>query len=630
MEHRRPGQAPGYADTFAFEPTTLRERSFAIALAAFLTLCSIFVAPFARVKLSANPSLLLVVEAVAIVALSLTASTLFAHYRARRYAPMALLAAAFGIDGLGHVLYVATFPGLFAASGTFGTGSQCAFWTYVTGRLIFSASILAFAYAHWRERRGLGLKRVAVLRIGWIALALLVVLAAAFAAFYRDLPALVIGGDRFSSVFVYRIQPISIVVSIAALFAVVSICDLRTRVSVWLAVTVLAQVLEIVMGGSVGGSRFSVGWYSARLDLAIGSIVFIVAMQLQLAGILTRAARAGTRAHTLLGLSSAAGPAPEINAKLLDAALLELDFEWGFITRARDGHASIEISTGVEPYRDSRSRLESSLLQGITSNELFILENATAQSGDRRGRFGAFASVPVFVDGTLYGTAGFASRAPRKIPLTDADCDFLVLLGILAGTAIERDRRARRLTGLAFFDSLTGLPNRAHLQEHLTERFAHGERYGTPFAIHFLDLDSFKPINDRYGHAVGDEVLREVAVRLRRSVRAGDMVARLGGDEFILVQKLDAIGNAPEALRDRIATAFDEPVATRAGTLTVGVSIGIARYPEDGRSAGELLAAADKAQYGMKHRRRWMKPRPNVGEASRVVPLERRRGAGSA
>lgn len=630
MEHQRPGRGPGYADTFAYEPTTRRERSLAIGLAAFLVLASVVIAPFAHVRLSAESTFLLVVESIAIVALFLTGSTLFAQYRARRYAPIALLGIGFALYGFGHLIYIAMYPGMFSKSGIFGAGSQCAFWIYLVARFVFTTMIGVFAYAEWREQRDRPLRRYVVERVGYGMFAFMLVLATVFATFHHFLPALVVDGDRFSPLFTSRIQPLSIVCTTATLVLLAVVCGLRTRVSVWLSVTVLALLLEIVMGGSIGGSRFSIGWYSARIDLLMSSLLFIVAMQVQLAGILQRAARASTRAHTLFSLSTASGSALEVNTKLMHAALSELDFEWGFVTRFEEGRVSIETSVGAVPEdRDPRLTLESSLLHGVTSRELFVMESSSAQSGDHHAAWGAFASVPIFVGGRLYGSVGFASRARRRSPLTDADRDFMYLLAILAGSAIERDRRAERLAGLAFYDSLTGLPNRAQLHEKLAERFAQGERYGTAFAIHFLDLDFFKPINDRYGHAVGDEVLREVASRLRHSVREGDVVARLGGDEFIIVQKLDPVGGDPEILRDRIVEAFDRPVATRAAALTIGASIGIARYPEDGRDPDELLAAADKAQYRVKNRRRWMTPGKKPSEPPRVVPIERRRGAGA-
>jgi diguanylate cyclase (GGDEF)-like protein len=139
-----------------------------------------------------------------------------------------------------------------------------------------------------------------------------------------------------------------------------------------------------------------------------------------------------------------------------------------------------------------------------------------------------------------------------------------------------------------------------------------------------LDLDLFKPINDRYGHAVGDEVLREVAKRLRDTLRAGDTVARLGGDEFVILQKLEAGEREAETLRDRIVAGFEVPIGTTAGALTIGISIGIGLYPKDGADAQSLLAAADQAQYRVKNRRRWVNEPATKREDKRVLPLERK------
>jgi diguanylate cyclase (GGDEF)-like protein len=140
-----------------------------------------------------------------------------------------------------------------------------------------------------------------------------------------------------------------------------------------------------------------------------------------------------------------------------------------------------------------------------------------------------------------------------------------------------------------------------------------------------LDLDRFKPINDQHGHGVGDEVLRDVAKRLRETLRSGDTVARLGGDEFVIVQKLEAGEREAETLRDRIMAVFENPIATTAGPLTIGVSIGIGLYPKDGADAQSLLAAADQAQYRVKNRHRWVNDSAAPKrENSRVLPLERK------
>jgi diguanylate cyclase (GGDEF)-like protein len=616
----------GYADNFAYEPTSVRERQIAIGFASVLALLTVIVAPIARHKLAPVPSFLLLVESIAIISLILTGTTLFAQYRARRYAPIAILGVGFIAYGLMHLTYITTFPGLFAKTGLFGAGPQSAVFVYTAGRLLFAFAIFAFVFAERREQRGRGWRRAAVETFLYGTLAAVAALALYATLGHHWLPSFLDGHGSYTKFYVERVQPFMFLVIGAALVSVVMITGFRTRVSVWLTITLVVQLLDMIVSGTFSGARYSIGWYVARFDIAVSAMVYIVAIQVQLAGILHRAARSNTRAHALFRISSSeAGPARDTNTRLVETALLELGFEWGFITRIEDGHVTIETSVGsAPPERDSRTRIETYLLHGVTSRELFVMEGAATQAGAGLVQWSAFASVPVFVDGKMYGAVGFASRKRRKTPINDADRDFLYLLGILAGSAIENDRRSQRLTGLAFYDSLTGLANRAQFLQKLSERLSQGERYGVPFAVHFLDLDLFKPINDRYGHAVGDEVLREVAKRLRDMLRAGDTVARLGGDEFVILQKLEAGEREAETLRDRIVAAFEAPIGTTAGPITIGISIGIGLYPKDGADAQSLLAAADQAQYRVKNRRRWVNEPAPKREDKRVLPLERK------
>ena len=159
-----------------------------------------------------------------------------------------------------------------------------------------------------------------------------------------------------------------------------------------------------------------------------------------------------------------------------------------------------------------------------------------------------------------------------------------------------------QLRHLATHDPLTGLPNRTALNEELERVVARHARSGEGFAVLFCDLDGFKPVNDRTGHEGGDRVLVEVAHRLRRAVRDGDVVSRLGGDEFVVL--CERVGDTPEVaerVADRLHELVEDPIAHGDDEFEVGLSIGIAYVPPgvvvDGDS---LLRMSDQAMYDAK------------------------------
>ena len=158
----------------------------------------------------------------------------------------------------------------------------------------------------------------------------------------------------------------------------------------------------------------------------------------------------------------------------------------------------------------------------------------------------------------------------------------------------------RRLAELAEHDDLTGLPNRRSLGQRVEQAIAEAAADGRAVAVHFVDLDGFKQVNDDHGHEIGDAVLAAVADRLRHLVRGEDAVFRFGGDEFVVLQRAPAA--AAEQLAQRLVEAFSVPVVVSGGRrIDVGVSIGIAVYPADGTTAAELLRRADAAVYRVKH-----------------------------
>jgi diguanylate cyclase (GGDEF)-like protein len=168
-------------------------------------------------------------------------------------------------------------------------------------------------------------------------------------------------------------------------------------------------------------------------------------------------------------------------------------------------------------------------------------------------------------------------------------------------------QKEKDLEHMTRHDMLTGLANRMLLDDRLERAIAHAKRGGRGAAVLVIDLDEFKAINDNHGHAIGDDLLKGVAERLRQTVRESDTVARLGGDEFVIV--LETLHETKEALHiaDKLLSEAAKPLQLDPGPVQIGLSIGIAFYPQDGANSEELLKRADQAMYAAKAggRNRW-------------------------
>lgn len=171
---------------------------------------------------------------------------------------------------------------------------------------------------------------------------------------------------------------------------------------------------------------------------------------------------------------------------------------------------------------------------------------------------------------------------------------------------------------LALHDPLTGLPNRRLLVDRLGNMLERAERNHLRAAVLMIDLNGFKQINDTYGHAIGDEFLREAAIRLGTQVRKADTLARSGGDEFTVLISDIMQPDGAEILAQKLLEELDRPVAVRDLQLRVSASIGIALYPEDGLTANDLCHKADADMYQAK---RDAKSPSSFGEEPDFAPL---------
>ena len=164
----------------------------------------------------------------------------------------------------------------------------------------------------------------------------------------------------------------------------------------------------------------------------------------------------------------------------------------------------------------------------------------------------------------------------------------------------QRKEANERLAYMANHDALTNLPNRVLFFERVDQALALARRHGTRLALLFVDLDKFKPVNDTWGHAVGDQLLRAVAQRLTGRLREADTVGRIGGDEFvILLNEVGAVDNAAQ-VADELRLSLAQPFELAGLTLSISASIGVALFPDHGQDAIELARHADDSMYQAK------------------------------
>jgi diguanylate cyclase (GGDEF)-like protein len=213
---------------------------------------------------------------------------------------------------------------------------------------------------------------------------------------------------------------------------------------------------------------------------------------------------------------------------------------------------------------------------------------------------GALLSVPLRSKGRVLGVMNL--NRPRVDSFTRQEVRLAEAIAAQAALSIAGARLYQETLELSFTDALTGVPNRRQLSQRLEQEFSRSVRFGDPLSLLMVDLDHFKQINDVHGHAVGDGVLRGIALLLRRNVRKVDIVARYGGEEFCVVlprvAKAEAMEVAEKLRRSVAAAALPGP---EGGTpLHVTISVGVATLGIDADDAASLLEKADAALYEAK------------------------------
>lgn len=327
--------------------------------------------------------------------------------------------------------------------------------------------------------------------------------------------------------------------------------------------------------------------FACRLKTATGEIreVLLSGDVIQLAGesvLLTtavdvtarkRAEEAVRASHARFESLFRSSPLPVMIVRLSDLIYLDVNDAWvGLFGHSRDmaiGRTSREM--GLWTSDAERDRLVKDLRKGRPVRDFEAsLRKASGELVDV-----LLAAEPIEIDG--------------------APCSITTIFDIT-----ERKRATSRIEELATRDPLTGLPNRLLLSDRLDHSITGARRANRMLAVMFIDLDGFKAVNDRFGHGMGDELLKVVGNRLSRLVRKGDTLARLGGDEFIVL--LDAIKARDDAAQvaEKIIAEVSRPYEIDGLQLEIGATIGIAIFPDHGDESALLLRHADTAMYAAK------------------------------
>ncbi len=318
-------------------------------------------------------------------------------------------------------------------------------------------------------------------------------------------------------------------------------------------------------------------------------------------------------AQTVYSQLSALLPVDAFSLSIVEEERNELDYCFILVGGIRRDRVVIPLdsreSYAASAYREKEALLFRDLPAKRLDNDRFAYGLETHSA----------IFLPLFLAGRLVAVLGV-----RAIPVnaySDEDLNLLSSLGAFIAVAVHNARNhrelialnhtleedkaklekmARKISSIANHDGLTGLPNRLLLGEFMKKAIAGAARSKGSLALFFMDLDDFKPINDRFGHSAGDLALKEVAKRLQGAFRESDILARVGGDEFIAVACGLQGRDAAALIADKLIGLLTEPLDIGAQQVSLGVSVGISMYPGDGKKADILIQRADEAMYRVK------------------------------
>jgi diguanylate cyclase (GGDEF)-like protein len=313
----------------------------------------------------------------------------------------------------------------------------------------------------------------------------------------------------------------------------------------------------------------------------------------------------GALAHTFARFGEALGATHDLDALLHTVVAAAQRGSDATIGGAYLGDAKcLELRLAAGP--DGAELAGEGVLKGLADLAEDAVQHARLVVTDLVDVAGPAMAVPLTCDERLIGALAVA-RPAGAAPFDDLAVSAVTALAAHAGTAVANVRAHEETSRLSVTDPLTGAYNFRHLTTTMAREVERATRFTRPLSLLMLDLDHFKQVNDTQGHAFGDAVLREFARRLGACLREVDVVARYGGEEFVVVLPETGAEGACAVATRIVEAVRKEPFRAAGHSRTVTVSVGIAAFPDHGRSAPELMRSADGALYAAKHggRDRW-------------------------
>lgn len=323
-------------------------------------------------------------------------------------------------------------------------------------------------------------------------------------------------------------------------------------------------------------------------------------------------ARDTQRIVDLYRIAASTAPAEEKISLTLAAGIRELHADWAYVGHIEDGVMTLThtdgIGIGAFPVGRTIDLERAVVRHAIAANDLFVAEDLREPRwkddiAGTRAVWRSFVGMPLTVDGHVEGAVGFTTSR-HTLHLSETDREYVRALSALTASAAAQLAREKHLDTLAFHDPLSGLPNRSLLHDRLEQTLLSARRHRRSMAVHYIDIDHFKSVNDTYGHQTGDGVLIAVGQWLRATLRESDTIARIGGDEFVVLQPEIASSVQARELAERLVAINTAVFRVGARDFTVTVSVGSAVFPADAENPVDLLRSADAALYSVKERGR--------------------------